>query len=116
MFLRVDLGAWALLLIAMGIGYFVCLKASKEGTKLFKYGGYVIGVIILIGGLILAIGDMSVRMRRQRTVPKRPSTGRATTVPKTGPTIKRSEQPALPRRSVGVTEQRPTTQPKAPNR
>ena len=73
--MRIDLGGWALLLIAVAIAYFVCLKASKEGTKLFQYGGYAIGVIILAISLILAISDIGTRIaRRRRVAPRRPAT------------------------------------------
>ena len=99
MFMRVELGAWVLLLIAIGIGYFVCLKASKEGTKLFKYGGYVIGIIILAMSLIFTVSGLVSRIRqRRRAMPRR-----RTTRPVTRPTA-RPEIPRLPRRTVGVTE------------
>ena len=92
---RADLGAWALLLIAMAIGYFVCLKASKEGTKLFQYGGYAIGVIILAISLILAITDAGSRIaRRRRRTPQRTRT--TTTRPATRPRVVRPAIPQLP--------------------
>ena len=99
MFMRAEFGSWVLLLIAIGIGYFVCLKASKEGTKLFKYGGYVIGIIILATSLIFAFGGLVSRIRQRRRVMPR----RRTTRPVTRPTA-RPEIPRLPRRAVGVTE------------
>ena len=87
MFLRMDMGAWALILIAMGIAYFVCLKASKEGTKLFQYGGYVIGVLILVVSLIMAVGNLVTRARRRRPTTRRTTT--RTTRPTTTPTLPR---------------------------
>ena len=96
--MRVDLGGWALLLIAMAIAYFVCLKASKEGTKLFQYGGYAIGVIILVISLILAISDVGSRIsRRRRTAPRRSAVTRPTTRPRT-------QAPQIPKRAVTVPE------------
>jgi hypothetical protein len=102
MFARTELAAWALLLIAMGIAYFVCLKASKEGTKLFQLGGYIIGGIILglslifaVSGLISSISRWARRPRRRTTRTTRPTTRTRTRTP---------EIPQLPRRPVGVTE------------
>ena len=86
--IRVDLTGWALVLIAMAIAYFVCLKASKEGSKVFQYGGYAIGVIILVISLILAIGDIA-RMRPRRIPPRR--SGISPTIPRT-----QREMPKLP--------------------
>lgn len=102
MFMRVDLAAWSLLLIALGIGYLICLKAGKEGGKLFKYGGYVIGVIILVASLLLAACDLGARLSRRRALPRRIE--RATTRPKTMPSVETPSAPRLPRRAVGVTE------------
>lgn len=85
MLMRVDLGGWALLLIAIGIAYFVCLKASKEGTKLFKYGGYTIGIIILAISLLMAIGDVTNRIKRRKAMAGR---RRTTTQPATTPRIR----------------------------
>ena len=94
--MRIDLGGWALLLIAVAIAYFICLKASKEGTKLFKYGGYAIGVIILVISLILAISDVGARLRRRRVTPTRTRrTTRSLTVP---------EVPQLPSKTISVIE------------
>ncbi len=94
--IRADLGAWALLLIAMAVGYFVCLKASKEGTKLFQYGGYAIGVIILAISLILAITDAGSRIaRRQRRMSQR--IRRTTPRPTTKPREVRTAIPQLPK-------------------
>lgn len=100
MAIRADLGAWALLLIAMAIAYFVCLKASKEGSKIFQYGGYAIGVIILAISLILAVADVGNRIARRRRAPAR-RTRRTITRPTTAPKI-----PQLPRKAVGITEQK----------
>ena len=92
---RADLGAWALLLIAMAIAYFVCLKASKEGTKLFRIGGYTIGIIILAISLVLALGDIGSRIaRRRRVAPRR--TRRTTTRPKTPTLPRRPTIPVIP--------------------
>jgi hypothetical protein len=91
--MRLDLGGWALLLIAMAIAYFVCLKADKEGTRLFKYGGYAIGVIILVISLILAISDVKTRFRRRRVAP-RTSTRSAPSRPTIRP---RMQPPAIPK-------------------
>ena len=79
------LAGWALLSVALGIGYLVCLKANKEESKLFRYTGYVIGIIILITSLALAISDFT--SRRARQVPRRD-----TTTPRT----QRREAPKLP--------------------
>lgn len=94
--MRVDLGGWGLLLIAMAIAYFVCLKASKEGTKLFQYGGYAIGIIILAISLILAISDVGSRIGRQRAMSRRRKTIRPPTMPRMEP----PEMPKIPRRTV----------------
>lgn len=53
--LRIDLTGWALLMIAMAVGYLICLKASKESTKLYKLSGVVIGLIIIITSLALVV-------------------------------------------------------------
>jgi len=102
MFTRIDLGAWALLLIAIGMGYFVLLKASKEGAKLFKYGGYVIGIIILLASLIFALSDIGNRIIRRRDILRR--TRRMTTPPTTIPKVEIPKLPILPRKAIGVTE------------
>ena len=107
---RADLGAWGLLLIAIALAYFVCLKASKEGTKLFQYSGYAIGVIILVISLMLAVGDVVTRVRRRRMIPARST--RTTTRPRpitirptATPRVRTPELPRLPREAVGVTGQ-----------
>ena len=102
--IRADLGAWGLLLIAVALAYFVCLKASKEGTKLFQYGGYAIGVIILAISLMLAMGDVVTRIKRGMRMARRPVT--RTTRPTTTPRVRVPETPRLPREAVGVTEQK----------
>lgn len=89
-------------MIAIALAYFVCLKASKEGTKLFKNGGYIIGVIILVVSLILAISDLGNRIRRRRTMSRR--TRRTTTRPTTIPRVTPPERPTLPRKAIGVIE------------
>jgi hypothetical protein len=109
MFTRIDLGAWALLLIAMGIGYFVLLKASKEGSKLFRYGGYIMGIIILVVSLSLAVSDVGVRISRRAMSGR---TRRITTRPTTIPQVEIPRLPLLPRKAVGVTEPQ-TVMPKA---
>ncbi len=96
---RADLGAWALLLIAMAIAYFVCLKASKEGTKLFQYGGYAIGIIILAISLILAVSDVGSRIaRRRRTAPRRST--RTAPRPTRTPRVIRPQAPKVPTPTV----------------
>jgi len=65
-----PLAGWALLSFSIGIGYLICLKASKEGSKLFKYGGYVIGILMLVISLALLAEDHS-RRRGRRTPPRR---------------------------------------------
>ncbi|MBL7072125.1 MAG: hypothetical protein ISS26_08190 [Candidatus Omnitrophica bacterium] len=80
--MRLDIGAWSLLLIAIGIGYLVCLKASKEGTKLFKNAGYAIGIIILVAGMVLVVCDLGTRITRsRRTAQRRTQTRSARPVP-----------------------------------
>ena len=74
-----NLAAWALLLIAVAIAYFVCLKASKEASRLFRIGGYTIGIIILAVSLILAISNVAGRRGRRifpRRTQQRPATSR----------------------------------------
>ena len=109
MLTRIDLAAWAFLLIAIGMGYLICLKASKESAKLFKYGGYVIGILIVVVSLALMLYDLGSRVRRQKTLPrydrKMPS------IPIREPRVNIPEVPKLPRKAVGVTEQE-TTVPK----
>ena len=105
MVMRIDLAGWALLLIAMAVGYLICLRASKEGSKLFKNSGYAIGIIILAASLILAICNMwSSSKRRQAVAPRR--TDRTMTRPATR--TKRPERPIFPRKAVGVTEKSKT--------
>lgn len=109
--MRIDMEAWAVLLIALGIGYLICLKASKEGLKLFKYGGYVIGIIILGISLILAVSDLGARISRQRAISRR--TRRTSTRPTAGERTRPSEVPELPRRIIERTEPRETPPPPA---
>jgi hypothetical protein len=92
--IRADLGAWGLRLIAVALAYLVCLKASKEGTKLFQYGGYAIGVIILAISLMLAMGDVITRIKRNRRITRRPVT--RTTRPTTTPRVRTQELPRVP--------------------
>ena len=91
---RVDLAATALILIALGIGYIICLKASKEGSKIFLYGGYVIGGIILVLALMLTLGDVVNRIKRIGATSRRRTTR----------TITAPQLPTLPRRAVGITQ------------
>ncbi|MEA3306112.1 MAG: hypothetical protein U9R52_04785 [Candidatus Omnitrophota bacterium] len=110
--MRVDLGAWALLLIAMAIAYFVCLKASKEGAKLFKYGGYAIGIIMLVISLILAITDVGSRMARRRRPVARKKPAAARTAPKISrrtAEIEARKKAAALRRAPKVSREIPVT-------
>lgn len=66
--MKIDLQAWSILLIALGVGYFVCLKASKETGKLFRRGGCIIGVVILALCVIMALSDLGSRIARYRRV------------------------------------------------
>jgi len=66
--MRVDLVGWALLMIALAMGYSVFIKTGKTDNKNLKMLGYVIGVIILAAVLILAISDLGSRIRMRRGV------------------------------------------------
>ena len=110
--IRIDLIGWALLLIAIATAYIVCLKASKEESRLFKYGGYAVGIFILVVSLILAISNLVSHAGRGR-VPAlrragaltRPTIAPGTKAPDAG-TLKpeRTEAPTLPRRTIGIVE------------
>ena len=75
--MRIDLQAWSILLIALGVGYFVCLKASKETGKLFRRGGCIIGVVILALCVIMALSDLGSRIARYRRVTRMQSRTRS---------------------------------------
>jgi len=51
----------AMILIAMGVGYFVCVKAEKEKGFL-KQLGYWIGSIIIIASVISALSGWYCKM------------------------------------------------------
>lgn len=109
--MRIDMEAWALLLIALGVGYLICLKASKEGVRLFKYGGYVIGVVILGISLILAVSDLGRRISHQRAISRR--TRRTSTRSTVGERTRPSEIPELPQRIIERTAPGETSPPPA---
>ena len=78
---RADLAGWALLLIAMAVAYFVCLKASKEGSKVFQIGGYAIGILILAISLVLVLNNLIGNRARRRATPSRSPKVTGTRVP-----------------------------------
>ncbi len=105
--MRVDMQGWALLLIAVGIAYFIFLKAHKEGIRLLRYTGYAFTVLILVASLIVAVSDISYRTRRQRYTPRTRRT--STTINTNRPRVPQIPQiPQLPRTSVGVKQQTPS--------
>lgn len=103
MFVYGDLTAWALIFIAIAMAYFVCLKASKEGSKLFKYGGYIIGLLILVLSLVLGVTNLVSRIRRQGLM--QPRIGRT---PARSVITPRVKTPVVPRKVVGITEKKQT--------
>ncbi|MDD5450047.1 MAG: hypothetical protein PHO42_05570 [Candidatus Omnitrophica bacterium] len=109
MFLYGDLAAWALIFIAIAMAYFVLSSAAKEGNKLFKLGGYVIGLFILVLSLILMVTNLTSRMRRQEIMQNRMG---STAAPRPFMTPN-TRTPVLPRRTVGVPQlpTMPTTPP-----
>ncbi|MDD5679889.1 MAG: hypothetical protein PHI59_01450 [Candidatus Omnitrophica bacterium] len=87
--IRVDLVGWSLMLIALAMAYSVFIKAGRAESKSLKSIGYVIGIIIVAGCLILAILDVGARIR----IKKGAAIG--------------------PRRTTGLTTAKPIATPKA---
>ena len=107
--MRVDLVGWSLLLIALAMGYSVCIKAGRAENKALKMIGYIIGVIILVVSLALALSDLGARVRFRKGAmvgPQRPAG--VPTRPFTAPNI-----PTIPKAPKSATETVPAI-PKAP--
>ncbi|MBN1871816.1 MAG: hypothetical protein JW800_04505 [Candidatus Omnitrophica bacterium] len=117
MYSGINYGGWGLLLLAMGVGYLICLKAAKENTKLFQYAGYVIGVVMITLSFVLSlfnIGDtvasikMTVRRARRTTLRSSrnatPQQKRDTTIPQ--PATDLDTKLGLPRKAIGISGER----------
>ena len=116
--MRVDLVGWALLLIALAMGYSVLIKTGKTDNKNLKMLGYIIGVIILAAVLILAIFDLGLRIRMKRGMTTNPMQRRADNM--NIPARPNFNIPAIPRAPKAVPEKVPAmpvipTPPAIPN-
>ncbi|MFH0839722.1 MAG: hypothetical protein V1883_01745 [Candidatus Omnitrophota bacterium] len=104
MMMRVDLVGWALLMIALAMSFSVLHKAAKDTDKKLKLLGNVIGIIILAACLVLAIGDLSARIRTRRpaaAMPRRAGeTRRPVTTPRVAPML--PKVPTAPRTAAPV--------------
>ena len=98
MMMRVDLVGWALLLIALALGFSVLHKAAKDTSKILKLLGNVIGIIILVVCLVLAISDLSSRMRVKKGPMVGPRRAGDITRPVTPPTL--PKMPVMPKTEV----------------
>ena len=113
MYSGINFDGWGLLLLAMGVGYLICLKASKENTKLFQYAGYVIGMIMIVSSFILSLfntfdtieGVKRVIRRARRTSIRSSRTDRTqqnrdTRIQRQSPDLSTKVNP--PRQAIGV--------------
>ncbi|MBU4377161.1 MAG: hypothetical protein KKD29_06795 [Candidatus Omnitrophica bacterium] len=104
MMMRIDLVGWALLMIALAMSFSVLHKAAKDTDKKLKLLGNVIGIIILVACLVLAIGDLSSRIRTRRpgtVMPRRAGETRQSVTPsRVAPTLPKI--PTAPRTAVPV--------------
>jgi hypothetical protein len=73
---KLYLGNLALLLIALGTGYLVCLKANKEDKNL-KVLGYIIGIFIIVTSILLTINSFA-GIRREAKFKKMPTATKST--------------------------------------
>ncbi len=98
MMMRVDLVGWALLMIALALGFSVLHKAAKDTDKKLKILGNVIGIIILVVCLVLAISDLSSRIRVRKGPMVAPRRAGDITRPVTPPAL--PKMPVVPRTEV----------------
>jgi len=83
MYAGINYGGWGLLLLSLGIGYIICVKASKDNATLYKYGGYAIGIIMIAFSIMLSIFNLMDTVTTIQKAIKRSqrSTMRSTTRP-----------------------------------
>ena len=108
MLMRVDLLGWSVLLIALAMGYLVCVKANKQENNVLKLAGYIIGIIVVLVSVILALSNLKDTMTRRPAATTRPRTG-AVTRP---PAIPRENLPKVP--TIPTIPQTGTELPKLP--
>ena len=103
---RVDLVGWSLVLIALAMGYSVCVKASRADNRTIKMIGYIIGIIVIAASLVLALSDLGTRIRTRRgtpMLPGRPAAG-IPTRPFNAPNV---NMPTMPRAPKAVIQPAP---------